>query len=39
MIHGLDLPDEVSEQNNQKVMKEVGITEDDIMNGIDDMEV
>ena len=39
MIHGLDLPDEISEQNNKIIMKELGITEEDILIGIDDIDI
>lgn len=39
MIHGLDLPDEISEQNNNIVMNELGITEEEILRGIEDIEV
>ena len=39
MIHGLDLPDEISEQNNKIIMKELGITEEDILIGIEDIDI
>lgn len=31
IIHGLDLPDDISEKNNEIIMKQLGITEDDIL--------
>ena len=30
IIHGLDLPDEISERNNKIVMKSLGITEEEM---------
>lgn len=38
IIHGLDLPDDISEKNNEIIMKQLGITEDDILAGIDAIE-
>lgn len=38
IIHGLDLPDDISEKNNEIIMKQFGITEDDILSGMDEIE-
>ena len=38
IIHGLDLPDDISEKNNEIIMKELGITEEEILKGIDEIE-
>jgi len=38
IIHGLDLPDNISENNNRIIMKELGITEEDILDGVDEIE-
>ena len=37
IIHGLDLPDDISEKNNEIIMKQLGITEDDILAGMDEI--
>ncbi len=36
MIQGLDLPDDVSEKNNEIIMEQLGITDDDIKSETDD---
>ena len=38
IIHGLDLPDEISERNNKILMKKYGLTEEDILKGLDEIE-
>ena len=38
IIHGLDLPDEISEKNNEIIMKELGITEEEILSGLDEIK-
>ena len=38
IIHGLDLPDDISEKNNEIIMKQFGITEDDILSGMNEIE-
>lgn len=38
IIHGLDLPDDISEKNNEIIMRQLGITEDDILEGMDEIE-
>lgn len=38
IIHGLDLPNDVSEKNNEIIMRQLGITEDDILAGMDEIE-
>jgi len=38
IIYGLDLPEDISEKNNEIIMKLLGLSKEDIMSGIDEIE-
>ena len=38
VIHGLDLPNDISEKNNEIIMRQLGITEEEILSGMDEIE-
>ena len=38
IIHGLDLPEEVSEKNNEIMMQKLEITEEEIISGLNEIE-